>query len=191
MRAARPDMSERHQPESVPAGDSTPREATPEAADFDLFISHSSADNLVVVHGRQFRLIDELKDKLEEHYHPSEKVGGRPRRFRACTYEEDFEFAGDVSTAIRERIRASRALLVISSTAASLPVLASLTRLERLNLERTRISPEGADALRRDLPDTTITLSSERTGAARSVGLVDRRGGRRSATSSSCSSISS
>ncbi len=34
---------------------------------------------LRTVHGRHFRLIDELKRKLENHYHPTEEVGGRPR----------------------------------------------------------------------------------------------------------------
>jgi len=87
--------------------------------EYDLFISHSSADALVTVHGRHFHLIEHLKEKLEAHTHPSERRNGRPRRFRVCTYEEDFELKGDVSTAIQDRIRASRFMLVICSKASA------------------------------------------------------------------------
>ncbi len=49
---------------------------------YDLFISHSSSDRLVTVHGKQFRLIDFLKRELEAHFHPSEIENGKPKRFR-------------------------------------------------------------------------------------------------------------
>ncbi len=90
----------------------------PQDYEYDLSISYSSADSLVTVHGRHFRLIDHLKDKLESHVHPDERVNGRPRRFRVCTFEEDFELKDDLDSAIQDRIRSSRALLVISSKAA-------------------------------------------------------------------------
>ncbi len=86
-------------------------------AEHDLFVSHSSADCLVTVHGRHFRLIDRLKKMLEEHYHPSERVNGRPRRFRVCTFEEDFQLTGQVKEAIEAQLERSRAVLVICSEA--------------------------------------------------------------------------
>ncbi|MEM7189793.1 MAG: hypothetical protein AAF439_09290, partial [Pseudomonadota bacterium] len=86
---------------------------------YDLFISHSSADKLVTVHGQHFYLIEYLKKCLEAHLHPTETLGGRPRRFRVCTYEQDFELSETVEAAIHQRIDASAALLAICSRSAA------------------------------------------------------------------------
>lgn len=80
---------------------------------FDLFISFSSKDRHQPWFGRSVDLVTELKTALEQYYHPISR-----RRFRVCTYEEDFELAGAVRAAITVAIEQSRSLLFVSGEGA-------------------------------------------------------------------------
>lgn len=86
---------------------------------FDLFISYSSRDAITDIVGHNVKLIEHLKRLLESHYHPERLATGRRRRFRVCTYEEDFELQDSVEAAIRERIANAPFLLVICSKASA------------------------------------------------------------------------
>ena len=76
---------------------------------FDLFISYASRDATVTIEGRRIHRVRELKRCLEAH-----RIKGHGR-FRTCSYEADFDLEGTVAEAIRAKIEASRALLVLCS----------------------------------------------------------------------------
>lgn len=76
---------------------------------FDLFLSYVRADSR-----RVLDIVPTLKRALESHRHPDD----RRRRFRVCTDVDDLELAGTVSQAIRDKIAASRQLLVLCTSSA-------------------------------------------------------------------------
>lgn len=119
---------------------------TAASAQYDLFVSFATPDESMDVGGRTVNVVEALKRALESHTHPQQNG----RRFRACTYREDFELKGNVSAAILDRLHNSKSLLVLCSEAArdSRYVRQELADFERVKPEgpiiaaRLRASPE-------------------------------------------------
>ncbi|PCJ91236.1 MAG: hypothetical protein COA50_16720 [Flavobacteriaceae bacterium] len=88
----------------------------PVKQNYDLFISFTASDKAYKFdNGRTINVIDNFKKYLEDHKHPQIKN----KRFKVCTYTEDFELAPTVSQAIQNKLRQSSALLVFCSTASA------------------------------------------------------------------------
>jgi hypothetical protein len=123
---------------------------------FDLFLSFSSRDSIIQINGKPVRVIDELKRALESHYNkPTDEKGKKnpARRFRVCTYEEDFELEETVQAAMRETVENCSFLLVVTSEAAAqshhirfeLETFTALRREgERLLAAQLSVAPEKA-----------------------------------------------
>ena len=91
----------------------------PASTSFALFISYAGADKDITIDGKRIRAVNELKRCLEQHVHPTGKEQYRKRRFRVCTYEEDFDLDETVRAEIRSKLEQSNALLVLCSSEAA------------------------------------------------------------------------
>ncbi|MCI0535596.1 MAG: TIR domain-containing protein, partial [Verrucomicrobiales bacterium] len=83
-------------------------------AGYDLFISYASRDEVTEIGGQRIGVVREFKTMLEAHRHP--QTG---RRFRVCTYREDFDLSGDLAEVISARLRAASHLIVLCSPRAT------------------------------------------------------------------------
>ena len=82
---------------------------------FDLFLSYARRDSRVRVAGKHLDAVAELKRTLEGHFHPQED----DKRFRVFTDVEDFELSDSILKAMREKLGASRTLVVVCSKGAA------------------------------------------------------------------------
>lgn len=91
-------------------------EKTPEKERYDVFISYGSTDRKYTFEdGRTIDVIKTFKKFLEEHQHPNFPR----RRFRVCTYEDDFDLDATVTEAICKKLQQSDVLLLFCSLSAS------------------------------------------------------------------------
>lgn len=99
---------------------------------FDVFLSFSTEDRHKMWFGHSIDVVGEIKRALERYRHPETS-----RRFRVCTYDEDFELDAEIRGAIINHIDRSKAVVFLSTTnAAQSPYVA---------LEITHAAERGSD----------------------------------------------
>lgn len=79
-----------------------------------MFISFSSADARQYCGRSSFYVVQELKRALESHRHPDDG-----RRFRACTFNEDFHLEPSLPEAIQNAIDNSEGMVVVAGSGAA------------------------------------------------------------------------